>query len=77
MRRIVSFILVMVFMLSLACPAFAAVNSIPGNAPNEGEGLVIGGNPKTGDIIMKWVIVLVVSLVALIAAVVIYRKKFA
>ena len=33
-------------------------------------------NPKTGDIILMWVAVMVVALVALGVVVVIYRKKF-
>lgn len=35
------------------------------------------GNPRTGDIIMMWVIIMLVALAAIAAAVVIYRKKFA
>ncbi len=71
MRRVISFVLMMVLLLSLACPAFATtVNSIPNQPP------VIGGNPKTGDVIMTWVVVLAVSALAL-TAVIIYRKKFA
>lgn len=72
MRRVISFILMLVIVLSMACPVLAATGSIPNKAPT-----LDWDNPKTGDIIMTWVIVLVISLAALIAAIVIYRKKFA
>lgn len=40
-------------------------------------GLKVDGiSPKTGDVIMMWVTVLVVAVAALAAAVVIFRKKF-
>lgn len=81
MRRVISFILVLVFMLSLACTAFAAVDSIPNDAPGSdgNDGSEDGGNgsAKTGDMIRKWIVLLVASLLALIAVVVIYCKKFA
>lgn len=86
MRRVISFILMLVIVLSLACPAFAATNSPADKAPTTGGGTAgtaqpkphnSGSNPKTGDIIMTWVIVLAVSLIALVAVVMIYRKKFA
>lgn len=72
MRRLISFLLVLVFMLSLSCVAFATdVDSIPGKAPaNPSE------SPKTGDVIMTWVIVLLISLIALVAVAVIFRKVF-
>ena len=75
MRRVISFILMLVIVLSLACPAFAATNSPADKAPAKVDNS--GSNPKTGDIIMTWVIVLAVSLIALVAVVMIYRKKFA
>ena len=71
MRRVISFILVLVFCLSLACPAFAAVKSPSKPAPTPS-----GTNPKTGDVIMFWGLILVASGVALGAVYFVYRKKF-
>lgn len=76
MRRVISFLLILAFCLSLACPAFAAYR------PSEGEDGPVKkpaswrDNPKTGDIIMFWVLVMVASVVALGAVYFIYRKKF-
>lgn len=64
MRRMICFLLVLMFSMSLACPAFAATNS-PSNTI-----------PKTGDQIMMYVIIMVVALVALAAVVLISRKVF-
>lgn len=74
MRRMISFLLLVVFCLSLACPAFAAVHS-PGEHGPVHRPSFGGDNPKTGDIIMMWVIIMVVALAALILLLVIYRKK--
>lgn len=68
MRKMICFLLVLVFSLSLACPAFAATNSLPNVSPN--------GNPKTGDQIMMYVIIMAIALVALVAVVVLSRKVF-
>lgn len=65
MRRLICFLLVMVMSLSVACPALAAVSSIGGKPSS---------NPKTGDEIMMYVIIMVVALVAL-AAVVLFSRK--
>ena len=75
MRRMISFLLILAFCLSLACPAFAAVNS-PGEDGPAKWPTFWGDNPKTGDIIAFWVLILVVSLVALCVLFVIYRRKF-
>ena len=75
MRRIISFLLILVFCLSLACPAFAAVQS-PGEDGPVKKPTFWGDNPKTGDIILFWVLVMVVSLAALFAVYMIYRRKF-
>lgn len=91
MRKVLCLILVLVFCFSMACPAFAWGNHFvdsPSHVPNPGPGHGHGpshgngtGNagswiPKTGDVIMMWVLVMVISLIALAAAVVIFRKKF-
>ena len=75
MRRMVSFLLILAFCLSLACPAFAAVPS-PGEDGPPKRPSFWGDNPKTGDIILFWVLIMVVSLLALGVVYVIYRKKF-
>lgn len=71
MRRMISFLLVLVFCLSLACPAFAATKSPYKPAPTPS-----GSNPKNGDVILFWGMILVVSVVALGVVYFIYRKKF-
>lgn len=38
--------------------------------------LIVNGNPSTGDVIMFWVAVMLVSAAAMGGMVVIYRKKF-
>ena len=75
MRRMISFLLILAFCLSLACPAFAAVDS-PGEQGPVKKPVWWGDNPKTGDIIMMWVAVMVIALAALAVRYVIYRKKF-
>lgn len=45
-----------------------------------GSGTGTGGgifNPKTGDVIMMWVTIMLAALAALVATVVVFRKKFA
>lgn len=75
MRRAVCFLLAMLICLSVACPALAA-------APSAGEdGPTVRppfdwDNPKTGDIIMRWVLVMVIALAALIVLGVVYYKNF-
>ena len=76
MRRMICFLLILAFCLSLACPAFAAVKSPGEHGPSHRPDKWWGDNPKTGDIILFWVLVLVVSLVALGAVYFVYRKKF-
>ena len=73
MRRMICFLLIMAFCLSLACPVFA--NSPAEDGPAK-KPVYTGTNPKTGDIIMFWGLILVVSMVALGAVYVIYRKNF-
>ena len=68
MRRMICFLLILAFCVSLACPAFAAVKSPGEDGPAK--------NPKTGDIILFWVLVMVVSLAALCAVYMVYRRKF-
>lgn len=75
MKRTISFLLILAFCLSLACPAFAHVKS-PGEDGPVKWPTYWGDNPKTGDIILFWVLVLAVSLVALGTVYMIYRKKF-
>ena len=67
MRRLICFLLVLVMSLSVVCPVLAATNSTGSTAP--------GSNPKTGDQIMLYVIVMVVAMVAL-AAVMLCSRKF-
>lgn len=74
MRRTVSFLLILALCLSLACPAFAAVAS-PGEDGPVKWPTFDWDNPKTGDIIMMWVIIMVAALAALIVLFVIYRRK--
>jgi len=74
MRRLICFLLVLVLCMSMTCTAFAA-------APSPGEGgepsdTPDTDNPKTGDIIMRWVIVLVISLIALAVILILGRKIF-
>ena len=69
MRRMIWFLLILAFCVSLACPAFAAVKSPAENGP-------ASSNPKTGDIILFWGVVMLVSLAALGLLYVIYRKRF-
>ena len=73
MRRMISFLLMLAFCLSLACPAFAAVDSPGEDGPVKWP--IWGENPKTGDIIMMWVIIMVAALAALIVLFVIHRRK--
>lgn len=83
MKRVLCLILVLVFCLSMACPAFATDSpghggDIGGGDQPAGPGTGTGvGNPKTGDVIMMWVTVMLIALIALVAAVVVFRKKFA
>lgn len=65
MRRLICFLLVLVMSLSIACPVLA--DSPSNSSPSS--------NPKTGDQIMMYVIIMVVALVAL-AAVLLFSRKF-
>lgn len=76
MKRMVSFLLILALCLSLACPAFAAANPSPGESGPAKTPTSSGSNPKTGDIIFFWVLIMVVSVMALSAVYLIYRKKF-
>ena len=93
MRRVLCLTLILLFCMSLACPVFAAENddfvnspgSLPGggddsnNAVTPGTGSSSDGIwiPKTGDNIMMWVTVMLISVMALAATAVVFRKKFA
>lgn len=68
MKRVISFLLVLAFCLSMSCTAFAATDSAADNN-------VVPNIPKTGDTIMIWVAVMALALVALAAVVVVYRKS--
>lgn len=76
MRRTISFLLILAFCMSLACPAFAAAKPSPGENGPVKKPSYSGSNPKTGDIILFWVLIMVVSVLALGAVYMIYRKKF-
>lgn len=73
MRSIICVILVMVLCMSMAMPAFAvdkasvADSGKPSATPS-------GTNPKTGDIIMMWVVIMLVALLALGVVIFCYRK---
>ena len=83
MRQLICFLLVLSLCMSMTCTAYATAPS-PGESgpvvsPDGGSGKwpsFWGDNPKTGDIILFWVLIMVVSLLALGAVYVIYRKKF-
>lgn len=73
MRKMISFLLVVVVLLSLALPVCATVASAgqSGTPAVTPSGKV---NPKTGDMIMMWVVIMLVALLALAAVVFCYRK---
>lgn len=66
MRRLICFLLVMVMTLSVACPALA---DSPSGKPS------YGSNPKTGDQIMMYVIIMLIAMAAL-AVVLLFSRKF-
>ena len=73
MKKMICLVLVLAFCLSLAMPVFAARtpsaadSGTPAKTPS-------GSNPKTGDMIMLWVAIMLVALMALAAVVICYRK---
>lgn len=74
MRQLICFLLVLALCMSMTCTAYAT-------APSPGEGgkppsTPGTDNPKTGDIILRWVIVLVISLIALAVILILGRKIF-
>lgn len=73
MRRMICFLLVLVFSLSLACPVFATNSPGSGGTPSYTPP---ASTPKTGDQIMMYVIIMVIALLALVAVVVLSRKAF-
>ena len=73
MRRMVSFLLILAFCLSLACPVFATVPS-PGEDGPPKYPHFWGENPKTGD---NTALVLVAALMVTAAAAFVTTKKFA
>ena len=87
MRRAICLILAVVFCMALACPAFAATKDSPEKVPgcdheynSWGVCIYCGAwkdNPKTGDNIQFWAGTMALSMGALAAVAVIYRKKFA
>ena len=72
MKRIVCLLLALVLCAYLPCAAFA-VSSPGSSAPT----VPSTDNPKTGDtsMINIWVIVMILALLALIVAVVVFRKS--
>ena len=76
MKRTISFLLVLVFCLSLACPAFAATSGYPSPTGSGPRPSFWGDNPKTGDVIMFWGAIMVLSVMALGVVYCIYRRKF-
>ena len=87
MRRVICLVLAVVLCMALACPALAATKNSPEKIPGCDHSYNALGvckycgawrdNPKTGDDIMAWSGMMVLSLGALAGAAVIYRKKFA
>lgn len=89
MRKVICLILVLVICMSMALPAFASSPACTDHEDANGDGLCdicgksmnnggsAAGNPRTGDIIMMWVVIMIAALAAIAGAVVIYRKKFA
>ena len=75
MKRAIGFLLILAFCLSLACPVFAAAPSPGENGPIQ-QPPFWGEIPKTGDVILFWVLILTASLLALGAVYFIYRKRF-
>lgn len=75
MRKAICLILVFAFCLSLSCVAFAAPTPSAGDGGTPSQ---VPGNsgdlPKTGDIIMQWVLLMVLALIALAVVFVLYRK---
>ena len=76
MRRMICFLLILAFCMAMACPAFAAAKPSPGESGPVKKPTYSGTNPKTGDVILFWVLVMVVSVLALGAVYLIYRRKF-
>ncbi len=74
MRSAICFLLILAFCLSLACPAAAVRHSSAGDDGKPPFGS--GSMPQTGDQIMMYVIVMIVSLAALVVLIVLFRKKF-
>lgn len=73
MKKMICFLLVIVFCVALVCPAYAATASAgdsgtPSTKPGE--------SPKTGDTIMRYVMIMLVSFIGLISVIAIYRKMF-
>lgn len=73
MRKIICMLLIVAFCVSMACPVFAATKS---PASNNKPSYNSDNNPKTGDMIMTYVIVMLIALLALVAVAVLYRKVF-
>jgi len=77
MRRLICFLLVLALVLSMTGTAFASTyRNSPGEGGKPRPTTPDGGNPKNGDIIMRWVIVLIISLLALIVILILGRKFF-
>lgn len=76
MRSIICVILALVLCMSLALPAFATQVSSAADSgtPAARPSVSTTGNPKTGDMIMMWVMIMLIAMVALAAVVVCYRK---
>lgn len=75
MKKMISFLLVVVVLLSLALPVCAATPKA--SAGQSGTPAVTSSskaNPKTGDMILMWVVIMVVALLALATVVFCYRK---
>lgn len=88
MRKVLCLILALAFCVAMACPAFAANVKSPSDVCDHdykngkcticGKTYIsswLGDNPKTGDTIMPYAVTMVVSLSALAAVAVVYRKK--
>lgn len=74
MRRMICFLLVIAVCMSMACPVFAATNSAADTGKPSQLPSSIGGNPRTGDMIMTWVFIMILALLALVVVYLCYRK---
>jgi len=79
MKRVICLILVVVFMLSMACTAFATPANSAGdnnNPPSGGSSSGSSSSPKTGDMIQVWAMLMMLAMLAMAGVTALYRKVF-